>query len=519
MKKVFLACIASFSMLSVVNAQSYKYTLDVNQIKNDILPVSLVTPPQTSKKVIFSLPKIIPGTYAISDYGNFVDNVQAFTAAGKALPVKRLDVNRWEISNAHHMAKLTYNVEDIFDTDKKHNVYPMAATNFEENNVVLHYPGIIGFFENQGKLPFEVTINKPTNYFAATSKTPVKTTANQDVFDFTNVDDIYDMPAMYGKMDTVTIKVGLTDVLVAVYSPNGDIKAAPIANKLSALIQGAKNYLGGKLPTDRYAFLYYIKGRGLKQSFPPGLSGALEHTTSSFYYLPEMPAAALENMIVNISSHEFFHIITPLTIASKEVKEFNYDEVVLSKHLWLYEGATEYTAHHVQRKAGIDTEQQFLNKLSQKVTGSLLQYNDTLPFTTLSKSAATTYADQYGNVYQKGALISACLDVYLLHLSEGNYGLRNLMHDLGVKYGANAYFNDDEIFDEIGKLSYPAIKDFLVKYVAGNTPIPYAEYFALAGVKFSTPSSKKLIIDENASAQAKFIREKWLGVDPVMPKN
>ena len=92
--------------------------------------------------------------------------------------------------------------------------------------------------------------------------------------------------------------------------------------------------------------------------------------------------------------------------------------------------------------------------------------------------------DQYGNVYQKGALISACLDLYLLKLSGNQYGFKDLKHDLGVKYGKDKFFEDDELFDEIEKLTYPEIKEFFNKHVQGGEPIPYEKYFGLAGVQY-----------------------------------
>jgi predicted metalloprotease with PDZ domain len=496
MKSIFTCALTAFGLLSVAGSfaqNSYKYSVDLNQIKNDQVTVTLQTPKLTTSTATFSFPKIIPGTYAISDYGKFISNVKAFDKANKPLTVTKLNDNQWKVANATTLAKLTYTVDDVYDTDIKHGIYPMAATNFEEGkNIVVHPPGVFGFFEGLTKLPFEVTIDKPMELYGSTSLSPVASSVTRDAFRVDNVDQLYDAPIMYTVPDTASVTVGNAKVLVSVYSPNKKINAQQIAGWMSDLLDATRQYLGGKLPADRYAFLYYFKDPTLKHSFPMGLGGALEHNTSSFYYLYEFPQSLQKENIVDISSHEFFHIITPLTIASKEVKEFNWSKAVLSKHLWLYEGVTEYTSHHVLVKYGLNTVPQFLTKLSQKITDSRTNYNDSLAFTELSVHAASKHERQYGNVYQKGALIGAVLDIYLLHLSNGKYGLRNLTYDLGVRYGKNRYFNDETLFAEIGELTYPEVEAFLKKYVGGPTPIPYDYYFGLAGIQY-TPKAERQV--------------------------
>jgi predicted metalloprotease with PDZ domain len=496
MKSLFKHALSAAALLAATGGMaqnSYQYSVDLNAISNDQVSVSLVTPKLTTPTATFSFPKIIPGTYAISDYGKFISNVKAFDKNGKALTVTKLNDNQWKIANATSLAKVTYTVDDVYDTDIKHGIYPMAATNIEEGkNLVVHPPGVFGFFEGLTKLPFEVNISKPKELYASTSLSPVASTPTSDAFRVDNVDQLYDAPIMYTVPDTATVMVGNCKVLVSVYSPNKKIHAKQIAEWMSDLLDATRQYLGGKLPADKYAFLYYYKDPTLKHSFPMGLGGALEHNTSSFYYLYEVPQQMQKESVVDISSHEFFHIVTPLTISSKEVKEFNWNKAVLSKHLWLYEGVTEYSSHHVLVKYGLNTVQQFLNKLSGKITDSRTHYNDSLAFTELSLHAADTYEREYGNVYQKGALIGAALDVYLLHLSKGNYGLRNLTYDLGVRYGRNRYFNDDELFAAIEELTYPEVRTFLEKYVAGPTPIPYEYYFGLAGVKYSPRAERQV---------------------------
>ncbi|MFL5789345.1 MAG: peptidase M61 [Flavisolibacter sp.] len=392
---------------------------------------------------------------------------------------------QWQIENGGSLSHLSYKVEVIFDTKKKHNIYPMAATNIEANeNYVINSPGFFGYFENLKEIPVQVEFEKPEYFYASTPLQSTTSTPSTDKFELSSIHDLYDKPIMYSVADTATIKVGNCDVLFSLYSPNKMIHAYEIADVMKPVLNAAKSYLGGKLPVNKYAFIYYFHKSGNNKSFIPGIGGALEHTTSSFYYLPEGKGEKLKNLLADVSTHEFFHIITPLTIASREVKLFNYDEPHLSEHLWLYEGTTEYTAQYLQERYGLISQQEFLNRMSGKIRNSKTQYNDSLPFTLLSRESAGKYNNEYGNVYQKGALIACCLDIYLLHLSKGAYSLRNLTHDLGKKYGVNKAFLDNNLFDEITSMTYPEVREFFSKYVEGSNPLPYDYFFGLAGINY-----------------------------------
>jgi predicted metalloprotease with PDZ domain len=488
-KLLTTALLVMFSLAVSFGQNKYQYTLNLNDVKDDQLQVELITPKVAKPAITFYMPKIIPGTYANADYGKFVRNVKAFDKAGKALAVKSLSENSWQIQSATKLYKITYDVEDTWDATTAHSIYDMAGTNIEAGkNYVLNTFGVFGYLDGLKKIPFELTIKKPENLYASTPLIAAKSDKASDVFVLSDADHLYDSPIMYNEPDTTSIRLGKTQVLISVYSPRKMVTSAAMADLLKGMLEATQNYLGGKLPVDKYAFIYYFNG----EQAPLQRTGALEHNYSSFYALPEYPFENLAPTLLDISAHEFFHIVTPLTISSREVKEFNFNEPVMSKHLWLYEGSTEYASDHVQVVEGMITPEEFLDKLTEKIKNSQGSFNDTLPFTLLSKHSADKHVDQYLNVYEKGALISAALDVYLLHLSRGNYGLKDLKQDLSIKFGKDKYFNDDELFDEITKLTFPEVRGFFRTYVEGSNAIPYDKFFGLAGVMLKVTQSPSM---------------------------
>jgi predicted metalloprotease with PDZ domain len=482
-KRFILFVILFLTGLSYVRAQSssYHYHLDLNNVSNDQLKVELSPPAIKQKTITFYMPNIIPGTYMESNYGEFVSDLKAFNKRGKELPVKRLGKNSWQIEKANKMVSLTYKVDDIYDMKEDTDIFGMSATNIDKDkNFVIHTPGFFGYFGNMKEQPFEVTISKPESFYGSTGLIPVSHTAKKDIYQTTDYDELMDAPMMYNKPDTSFIDVANARVLISVYSPNNQVKSKFLAEHYKSLLQADAKFLGGKLPVKKYAFILYFAPKGSKSL----MTGALEHNNSSFYYLPEHSQERMASLLVDVAAHEFFHIVTPLTLHSEEIAYFNYQKPDLSEHLWLYEGMTEYNAHLVQEKYNIITPQEFLNRLAKKINYSKEYFDDHLPFTELSKNAAGKYAKQYNNVYQKGALINALLDIALLDGSNNKMRLQDLVAKLSKRYGEDHPFKDEELFDVITSMTNPNIGTFFNRYVAGTESLPYKKYFAKAGVVF-----------------------------------
>jgi predicted metalloprotease with PDZ domain len=474
---------------------SYQYNMDLTKVTDDKLQVELTAPKVTKEEIIFSFPKMVPGTYAIEDYGRFISDFHALDKKGADLPVQKINDNEWKISKASRLFKIRYRVEDSYDSKLPGPaIFQPAGTNIEEGkNFVINTEGFFGYFQDLKDTEFDVTIIHDKDFYGSTGlvaektgepvptlpseKTPPSSDRRMDRFKVENYDRLVDSPLMYAKPDTAIINVGNTEVLIASYSPNAKVNAKQIANTVKDVLMAQKEYLGGKLPVDKYAFIFYFTDQ------PVTSYGALEHSYSSFYYMPETTINEMEQQMRDFVAHEFFHIMTPLTIHSEQIQNFNFNAPEMSKHLWLYEGVTEYFAGNVQVQYGLITPDQYLKVLRQKM---LIADNflDTVPFTEISKFTLDQYKDQYYNVYQKGALIGLCLDLKLRSLSQGKYGMRNLILDLSKKFGKTHAFQDDHLFDEIAALTYPEINEFLKRYVGGAERLPLKEMLGLAGVTY-----------------------------------
>lgn len=499
MKNNILTLLLFFVVFSATGqskkASNYQYTVDLTRVVEDKVFVELLSPKITSSEIIFYLPKIIPGTYAIADYGRFVSEFKPMDKKGRELPHERVNDNTWKIKNANRLQKISYWVSDSYDTQLSGpTIFQPAGTNIEENkNFLLNTSGFFGYFENMKEAPIVLNIIRSKDFYGSTALIPEKsgepltsvklekgTDVNHrrvDTYVVEDYDKLIDSPIMYSKPDTAVIKVGNTEVLIGSYSPTQKISAKEIASSVREVLMAQKEYLGGQLPVDKYAFIFYFTTE------PVNSYGALEHSASSFYYLPEAPIDQINQQLRDMAAHEFFHIVTPLTIHSEEIHNFDFNDPKMSKHLWLYEGVTEYFASNVQVKYGLITPEDYLDVLREKIL-TAETFKDTVPFTDISKFTLTDYKDQYYNVYQKGALIGMCLDVKLRQLSEGKYGLQNLINDLSKKYGKSKAFEDDKLFDEITSMTYPQIGEFLNHYVAGPEKLPLKEIFESVGISY-----------------------------------
>ena len=66
-------------------------SINLNNVVNDKAPVTINPGRFTVPSVTYRLPRVVQGTYAVSDFGKYVDDFKALNYKGESMPVVKVD--------------------------------------------------------------------------------------------------------------------------------------------------------------------------------------------------------------------------------------------------------------------------------------------------------------------------------------------------------------------------------------------------------------------------------------------
>ncbi|WP_082129100.1 M61 family metallopeptidase [Chryseobacterium gallinarum] len=504
-KLLFVLVIFPNTMIAQSSGKNYEYTIDLLHMTDDKVTVSLTPPKNNLKQGKFIIPKLIPGFYQAMNFGQYISQFVATDKNGKKVQTERLDTNSWMVHDLKNVNKISYQVADGWDSLEKdtHEARSAGSMFIKDSVFVINYNSLIGYFEEIKENPYHLNIIKNKDLYASSALDYQKINEITDRVWAKDYRQLVDSPVLYCIPDTTWLKVGNTEVLVSFYNKKERHYSKKIADEIQNILKNQQAYLGGKLPVDKYAFLIYYEA-SREEGY---LGDGLEHSKSTVCLYRSGSMNFLSDALRRVASHEFFHIITPLNIHSGEIQHYDFLNPTLSRHLWLYEGMTEYATVHMPIKQKMISLDDFERSIEEKIR-NMKEFDNTLSFTELSKNAMEKQ-DQYMNFYQKGALLGLCLDIRLRELSRGKTGTQDLMLKLMQKYGEGKYFNDDELFDEITKMTFPEIRAFFKDFIEGSQPVPLKEYLAKVGFTYDE-NQEKISLSPNPNPKQLALRRAWI---------
>ncbi len=495
MKRLLLPALL-FIATTLLAQSPYQYTIDLTNVVDDRVKVTL-TPPDDVKGELpfFIMPKVIPGSYAIKDYGRFAQDMQVFDTNGNELKVKQKKSNDFFIkAKEATIGRIEYWVEDTWDVAKDKNyIFPPGGSNIEDKrNYLLNNHAYFGYFDGYKDRPFEITVTKYKGHYGSTYLKKEHLDEKTDKLFAPNYFQLTDNPVMYCTPDTTSFMLGDAKIKISNYSVNNVVNAEQLKGYIRPLGDALEAFFG-KLPVDEYHFIFYFQDFETDHLPNAMLSsyGALEHHHCSVYYLPEEKMESqLKKTVRDICAHEFLHILTPLNLHSELIADFDFRDPKMSKHLWLYEGVTEYFSMLSQVRDSLITEEEFWADMQLKVTRAMFSYPE-FSMTEMSKNVLTKQNQElYGSVYTKGAVMALMLDIEIIRLTDGEKDLKTVLLELSKKYGPNRPFKEDQIVKDIIRLTDAKINNFFKSYVYGSEKIEYNNFVRYMGVDYN-PIYKK----------------------------
>ncbi|MFO7446527.1 MAG: hypothetical protein R6W90_09180 [Ignavibacteriaceae bacterium] len=464
-KIIFLLLIC----ISSINSQQ-KFHINLNDRADDLFKVTLYPDELSEENNIYHFAATAPGMYQIIDAGRFVRSFKAFNETGTEIKTEQKSTNQWSLSDPQKIYKIEYTIAESWDTPVTENfIYRMGGTSMEADHVVINGPLVFGYFEGKQADPIYVKLDYPSDWEVGTALTK----NDKNYYEAESYDHIVDSPFMLGELSTASVIIDDSEIDIYTYSVTGVVKSDNILESARDIFHALDEFVDG-IPVERYVLLFHFEDQSV---------GAWEHSYSSFYVYQETPLVGeVETSIRDVIAHEIFHVITPLNIHSEIIEQFNFVNPVLSKHLWFYEGVTEWASHIMQLRSQLVPLDQHLNTLRLKLLiDDGLDKSISLVDLALKSFELQT---QFQIVYQRGSVAMELLDLKILELSKGKRGLREVINELSEDYGPDESFDEENFFNEFVDRTYPEIKEFLNNFIAGTKPLPVKEYFDYIGINY-----------------------------------
>ncbi len=503
------AALIRLAAAAAASQPTLTYAIDLNDRADDLFKVTLTVEGLRAADSIYQFAATAPGTYQVMNIGRFVRSFRALDANGAEVPTERLGLNQWRLAEPVRVRTIRYSIAETWDTTvERDSVYLMCGTSLEADHVLLNPHAVIGYPAGLQAAPIRLRLRYPSGWKVGTA---LERDGAGD-FRADSYDHLVDSPILAGRLSDARLMVTGVPIEIYVYSRTDRIRAGHLLAAMDDMLEAAGRFLG-RLPVDRYTFLYHFEDRN---------AGAWEHSLSSEYVFQESQFTdSLGRYLTDIAAHEFFHIVTPLNIHSEVIERFNFVTPVPSQHLWLYEGTTEWAAHAMQLRAGLKSPDQYLRTVLQKMLIDWAAFDSSY---SLRELALTSYSDsgqkQYANIYMRGALTAGLLDIRLLELSGGRRGLQDVILELARRYGKRRAFPEATFVDTLVAMTNPEVRDFFARYVWESERLPIQEYYARLGIRLVVdPEGRPLRfeIDPAPSPAQRALREAWLGRQPVAP--
>ncbi len=501
MNKIQFIFILSLSLLvsckvSLVKSQTPSYNLNYElamsepythyfEVKLHLKNINQIAELKGKSSVLVKMPVWTPGSYLVREFSK---NVIDFEVSNN-LNSKKIDKNTWEIAlNGANELTLTYKVY----------AYEMSVrTSFlDDSHGYVNGASVFMFFPDLSKSPSLLEINPYSDW--GTISTALKP-ITENVFLVDNYDTLVDSPIEIGNHEVLEFSSMGIPHKVAMYSMKPlDYDKAKIIQDFERMTRAATSVIGEN-PLDHYLFINHHL---------PNIGGGLEHLYSSTCQTSPETYQSQKSYIgfFGTLAHEYFHLWNVKRIRPEALGPFDYDRENYTNMLWVAEGFTSYYEEIILKRAGMIDEADVLNAWASGINSIENQPGNKIQAVTESSWDAWIkyYRPNENSVnttvsyYSKGGVLAGLLNLEILHNTNGNKSLDDVMRLLWNKYYKELKrgYSDEEFQKACEEVAGESLDSFFTNYIWDTKAPDYSKYFNYAGIN---------LINENTNSNTAFL--------------
>jgi predicted metalloprotease with PDZ domain len=422
--------------------------------------------------------------YQVRDFAQDVRVVRAHDAAGRPLPVHKVDKTTWRISGAESGAEIEY---DMY-ADKPG---PYGAQ-LNLDHCFLNLAEILMYPLDARASQMTVTFTDvPDQWRIATTLPSLQplVPGGGGTFAARDYDHLVDAPVELGTFAETSFQEGGATYRIVVEADPYDYDMNWIKQTVRRIVAAEVAWMQDR-PFSDYLFIYHFPRNAIA-------GGGMEH---AFSCAIELSADRLKDDPVgfeNITAHEFFHLWNVKRIRPQGLEPVDYTKENYTDALWWSEGVTSTVADYTLLKAGLITPQQFYALFSREVRN--LQLRPAHLTQSAEESSLETWFDKYPSYrlpersvsyYNKGEILGVLLDLAIRQRTNGSKSLRDVFLWMDRHYAHESIFFPESagVRQAVEAVTGKDFGWFFQPCVEGTAELPYDDLLRTVGLRLERRS-------------------------------
>jgi predicted metalloprotease with PDZ domain len=444
-----------------------------------------------------------PGSYLIRDFARQVSDVTVVDDKGDKRAFEKIDKNSWQIDVQG--AKRIVVAYDVYAYELTPRTNHMDGT-----HAMIQGPATYLFAPELRDQPVTVEVEAPAGWYIATG---LEVFGKR--FRAKNVDELLDCPIHVSPNPSSSFTAAGKSFELAVWGQpdRGEFTLAQLEADLKRIIEAHVDRIDDPLPFDRYVFILMLS---------PGKYGGLEHKNSSVNLHTPYAFADRNGYfdLLELLSHEFFHIWNGKRIFPSVFERFNYGSENYTRALWVVEGMTSYYDRLTLAQTATMTLPRFFEKLCEE-WGTLVQtpgarrqslesasFDAWVKFYRPDEDSINTSV----SYYLKGGIVFMCLDFEIRRQSRGQKSLDDVVRHLWKEFGKHGRGYPEALLPVFESATGTSLATFFERFVRGTEDPDLPGYLADVGLILAAESPKDQATGEERPEPA------WLGIELLGPR-